>query len=48
MFSKNLLVMKWMDKKEIYMIASMHTEDFATVSRYGGKQCAEAYMRYKL
>jgi len=46
--SKNLLAMKWMNKKEVYMISNMHTADFATVSRYEGKQCAEACMRYRL
>lgn len=45
--SKNLLVMKWMDKKEIYMIASMNTEDFAPLSRKE-TECAETYKCYRL
>lgn len=36
--SKNLLVLKWKDKKEVYIISTMHTADFTTISRYGGKK----------
>ena len=36
--STNLLVLKWMDKKEVCIISTMHTADFTTISRYGGKQ----------
>ena len=28
--SKNVLVLKWIDKKEVYMISTMHTADFMT------------------
>lgn len=33
--SNTLLAMKWIDKKEVCMITSMYTADFAAVSRYG-------------
>lgn len=36
--SNSLLAMKWLDKKEVYMITTMHTADFAAVSRYKGLQ----------
>ena len=36
--TKNLLVVKWMDKKEVYMLSTMHTSEFATVVRHGGKK----------
>ncbi|XP_014483478.1 PREDICTED: piggyBac transposable element-derived protein 4-like isoform X2 [Dinoponera quadriceps] len=36
--SKNLLALKWIDKEEVYIISTMHTADFTTISRYGGKQ----------
>lgn len=29
--------MKWIDRKEVYMISSMHSTDFATASKYEGK-----------
>lgn len=36
--TKNLLAVKWMDKKEVYMLSTMHTSEFATVVRRGGKK----------
>jgi len=39
--TKNLLVIKWMDKKEVHMISSMHTVNFKAVSKYGGKQSVQ-------
>jgi hypothetical protein len=36
--SHNLLVLKWMDKKEVYMISTMHTAEFKTVIRRGGER----------
>lgn len=36
--TKNLLAIKWMDKKEVYMLSTMHTSEFATVVRRGGKK----------
>lgn len=36
--SNNLLVLKWMDKKEVYMLSTMHTAEFKTVIRHGGKK----------
>lgn len=34
--SKSLLAMKWIDRREVYMM-SMHSTDFATASKYEGK-----------
>lgn len=39
--SNTLLAMKWIDKKEVYMITSMHTAHFAAVSRYGEQQSVQ-------
>ena len=36
--SDNLLVLKWMDKKEVYMLSTMHTAEFTTVIRHGGER----------
>ncbi|XP_035734902.1 piggyBac transposable element-derived protein 4-like [Vespa mandarinia] len=36
--SNSLLAIKWLDKKEVYMITTMHTAGFAAVSRCGGLQ----------
>ncbi|CAK9834553.1 PiggyBac transposable element-derived protein 4 [Anthophora retusa] len=32
----NLLVTKWMDKKEVYMLSTMHTSEFGTIIKHGG------------
>ena len=34
----NLLVLKWMDKKEAYMLSTMHTAEFKAVIRHGGEK----------
>jgi hypothetical protein len=50
-FSKNLLVLKWADKKEIYMISTIHTADFARVislQTWREKDCAKACMCHRL
>ncbi|KAL6417911.1 hypothetical protein ACFW04_014253 [Cataglyphis niger] len=39
--SENLLVLKWMDKREVYMISTMHTADVMTVSRHRGRQSVQ-------
>ena len=39
--AKNLLAIKWMDKKEVHMISTMHTTNFEAVSKYGGKQSVQ-------
>ncbi|CAK9832664.1 PiggyBac transposable element-derived protein 4 [Anthophora retusa] len=39
--SKNLLVIKWADKKHVYMLSAMHTSEFTTVSRHGGKKITQ-------
>jgi hypothetical protein len=31
--SNNLLAMKWIDKKEVYMLLTMHTAEFAEVTK---------------
>ena len=36
--SDNLLVIKWVDKKEIYMLSIINTTEFATVFRHEGKK----------
>lgn len=35
--SLNLLVIKTVDKKEVYMLFTMHTTEFETVLRHEGK-----------
>ncbi|CAK9813141.1 PiggyBac transposable element-derived protein 4 [Anthophora plagiata] len=39
--SNNLLAVKWIDKKEVYMLSTMHTADFATVSRRGRERVVQ-------
>ncbi|KAK2578996.1 hypothetical protein KPH14_012658 [Odynerus spinipes] len=39
--SKNLLVIKWADKKDVYMLSTMHTSEFTTVSRHGGEKITQ-------
>lgn len=36
--SNNLLVLKWMDKKGVYMLSTMHIAEFKTVIRHGGRK----------
>lgn len=36
--SDNLLVLKWMDKKEVYMIFTVHAAEFKTLLRHGGEK----------
>ncbi|KAL2731758.1 piggyBac transposable element-derived protein 4-like [Vespula squamosa] len=36
--SNSLLAIKWLDEKEVYMITTVHTADFAAVPRCGGLQ----------
>lgn len=35
--SNNLLAIKWMGEKEVYMLSTMHTVEFETAIRHGGK-----------
>ncbi|XP_046827874.1 piggyBac transposable element-derived protein 4-like [Vespa crabro] len=44
--AKNLLAMKWMDKNEVYMISTIHTVNFETVSRYGGEQSVRKPLKW--
>lgn len=40
--SDNLLVMKWKDKKDVYMLSTMHTEEFVNVpKRYRKKKIVQ-------
>lgn len=39
--SNTLLAMKWINKKEVCMITSMHTGDFTAVSRYIKQQSVQ-------
>ncbi|XP_035731247.1 uncharacterized protein LOC118445666 [Vespa mandarinia] len=39
--SNNLLFIKSVDKREVYMLSTMHTVDFVTVSRRGGNQVVQ-------
>ncbi|CAK9816234.1 PiggyBac transposable element-derived protein 4 [Anthophora plagiata] len=39
--SNNLLAVKWIDKKEVYMLSTMHTAVFATVSRRGRERVVQ-------
>lgn len=36
--TKSLLVVKRLDKIEVYMLSTMHTSEFVTVIRHGGKK----------
>nr|XP_033335286.1 piggyBac transposable element-derived protein 4-like [Megalopta genalis] len=36
--SNNLLVIKWVGKKEVYMLSTMHTSKFEMAVRHGGKR----------
>ena len=36
--SDNLLDLKWTDKKEVYMLSTMHTAEFKAVIRHGGER----------
>lgn len=37
-YSRNLLAMKWMDKKEVFMLSTMHSDEFVSVPKRSRKE----------